>query len=117
VLLGGPQGLSAVPVLQHLDRSGRHDHVQSLAVGDLDCDGLADLGSLRYAGFQSWVSVFSAADFPNGSIAFDVVPGYAADTRIVPVGDLDGDGCDDLVVGVPGVDTLWIVRGAPGGPL
>src|SRR5690606_35801612 len=61
-------------------------------VGDLDCDGKADLAVVREDGnFLKWYIRRS-----NGVLVFDRLFGLKDDTPFV--GDLNGDGCDELVV-------------------
>ncbi|MFJ9176758.1 FG-GAP repeat protein [Streptomyces sp. NPDC102360] len=90
------------------------------ATGDVNCDGYPDLVTGQADGNSVWV-------FSGGSTIFtdemegmhkvtqdsEGVPGATeAGDRFgasVAVGDVDGDGCDDVAVGAPGesVDGVW----------
>ena len=134
VLYGGPSGLTASSGnMWHQDSAGVPGAGESgdrfgdsLAVGDLDGDGFDDLvigvpgegiGTIAHAG--AVVVLRGSAD--GATIAG--ARGISQDTAGVPdavelpaagfeefgaalaTGDVDGDGHDDLVVGVPGEDT------------
>jgi hypothetical protein len=78
------------------DQVGRAD-----AVGDLDGDGVPDIAHLEE---QDHVVLRSGAD---GSVIAATVPDLAyrgSKTTLKGIGDFDGDGSLDIMVGVPGFD-------------
>ncbi|HMG47161.1 MAG TPA: hypothetical protein VK614_06845, partial [Allosphingosinicella sp.] len=100
------------------------------SAGDLNHDGLADIivgarladgGGLEDSG-RAYV-IFGRSDFA-GSVdlaaldpgrGFTIDPGTAFDHAgwsVAPAGDVDGDGIDDLLIGVPGTDDGGTDRGA-----
>ncbi|MFQ5692892.1 MAG: integrin alpha, partial [Nitrospinota bacterium] len=94
-----------------------HDHFGASArgLGDLDGDGLGDYavgatqGGLNDGGY---VRVFSGAD---GSVLLTLegaAPGDRFGTSLGPLGDLDGDGIPDFLVGAPGADSRGIDAGS-----
>ena len=136
---GGPTGLDpgsprilTAPVPEPYDRFGT-----SLAAGDLDGDGYADLivgaPGLDRAGARRGVdrgAVYLYRGGADGLSSFAVrleapVPldhdrfGYA----VSAAGDVDGDGLADLMVGAPSADgadqdsgLVYVFLGRPGGP-
>lgn len=88
-----------------------------VAIGDLDGDGYPDIvaGNMD----DDVVSVFRNMRGTNGAPAFSVKADYATgmDTRSVVIGDLDGDGKPDLVVGNFSEGTVSLLRNQIGEPL
>ncbi|REJ75125.1 MAG: hypothetical protein DWQ36_06140 [Acidobacteria bacterium] len=120
------------------DRFGR-----ALASGDLDCDGFDDLivgvpleslgvnNSLVRAGTVhvlfggvAGLTFADARTITEGDLFGAVSTSSAEFGKVLAVGDFDGDGCDDLAIGVPEVDqgglddvgAVWEIPGGPGGP-
>lgn len=88
-------------------------------LGDLDQDGAPELAVGATAGGQGWVAVLSLN--PDGTVLRQhkvgagqggfqgaLNPYDVFGTALCPVGDLDTDGVDDLLVGAAGDPGLWI---------
>lgn len=93
------------------DEMGRY-----VALADLDCDGLADV----VAGIPGGdgvddpdlgrVHVYRGGTPPLELMQGGVIEGLAAGERlgtVAAIGDIDGDGCEDLLVGSPGFDGIF----------
>jgi len=81
------------------------------AAGDVDGNGVGDvvIGMPGFAGGDGRVSVRSGLDGSPIHAATEVGPpgaGWETGFAVSGVGDLDGDGLDELVVGVPGDGTM-----------
>ena len=88
----------------------------SLALADLDGDGLAEVVIGAPGGDRLVVVAGDAIDTGAGtSLAGEA--GSALGTSLAPVGDVDGDGWADLAAGAPGDGTAaGRIRIYPGGP-
>lgn len=105
---------------------------RAVAVGDVSCDGVADLIISSDAGpggwdgaVLAWFGPFSSLpslSYPDLTISGDRT-GSALGDRLIVAPDITGDGCDDLVVGAPGpprgrsssVGTVYVVPGGVAG--
>ncbi|MCB9744077.1 MAG: FG-GAP repeat protein [Alphaproteobacteria bacterium] len=125
--LGGSLFVFHGPVLGTLTQSdadlelrvgAEHDHLgYALAYGDVDDDGLVDLitSTPLTAESDTAVAVFLG---PHGSASAARAPDlivYSRDTRLYPgisldVGDVDGDGVEDMIVGGQDLDQAGDVR-------
>jgi hypothetical protein len=91
--------------------------------GDLDGDNVSDV----VVGMPSWQDGTGAVDVrgtrsPDQQLTSDLLGGSRGDNdqvgAAVAIGDLDGDGCADLVVGAPGEGSsgqVHVVLGSPQG--
>lgn len=77
-----------------------------IAIGDVDGDGQADFatgGAGKYEG-ESRGRLWALSS-RNGSIMYEINPGEMVAgfaSAMLRVSDVDGDGCDDIIVGAPG---------------
>ena len=87
----------------------------TLVAGDADGDGFADLIEMRDQGrcrTTNWVYRSSGTAFTGGVLRWDSGPGgYCANRSTPVVGDVDGDGRDDIVASYRhrGTDTAMVV--------
>lgn len=132
VLYGTDDGLSSDDEdLWHQDRSGAEDDSENsdhfgwaLTAGDLNGDGRDDLAvgvPGEVIGGDVWAgAVHVLFGGPNGlTTVLDVLldredlglgtAAYDGFGKALAAGDFDGDGCDDLAVGIPGRDFLGSV--------
>ncbi|GJM20441.1 MAG: hypothetical protein DHS20C15_03560 [Planctomycetota bacterium] len=102
----------------------------ALPIGDVDGDGRADFArSASPASGDTWTRVWSgqAAEASQAGALLHQFTGEGDDSfgwSVAPVGDLDGDGADDLIVGAPGDDhhaldagAVHVLSGRSGQPL
>ena len=107
---------------------GADDHFADIvSLGDLDADGQTDdwvigasSSTMVKDGFTGAVYVFSeplAGDYADADAVFcedDEDWGYGCPGGFVTgVGDTDGDGYDDLLMGTWGTSPAWLFRGGP----
>lgn len=127
VFLGDRAGVSRTPTLTLTYPAGGQFGASVTALGDANGDGYPDLAAgapFALAGVGATL-VFSGGPAVLANTAGVVVPGTGADTAgfgaaVSGVGDLDGDGFDDLAVGAPRsanfTGRVFVYPGAPGGP-
>ncbi|MCB9756614.1 MAG: FG-GAP repeat protein, partial [Myxococcales bacterium] len=108
----------------------------AVALGDFNCDGLADyaVGAPLDASEEGRVYVYlSTAEghelhtYVRGQLAYSAADQAAGDHfgRALAVADFDGDQCDDLAIGAPGATSaggldatgvVYVTHGEPNGP-
>jgi gliding motility-associated-like protein len=85
---------------------------RSVAIGDLDGDGKADLAVTNWGTFS--VSVFRSTSTGVGNISYASKVDFSTGTNSYPIsvamGDLDGDGKADLVVANNGNSSVSVLR-------
>jgi len=129
LVLGAPTAGSLSGAAQKftgVDAGGRAGKALAGA-GDLDGDGLADLAvggpNVDGTDFDSGVVYLllgaglplDGTDLPLSSadvVLSGIAAGDLAGTSVAGVGDTDGDGLDDLLVGAPGESTIGVDGGA-----
>jgi hypothetical protein len=83
-------------------------YTQSIAVGDLDGDGKPDIVTANY--LSGTISIFHNTSTP-GTISFESkVDISVGSPGSVAIGDLDGDGLPDIVVGNISATTVYVLR-------
>lgn len=90
---------------------------QSLALGDLDNDGMLDIAVANHQFANNSISVFRNAS-TVGTISFPARVTFSPgeDPSGVAIGDLDGDGKADMAVTNQGSNTVSIFRNTSSGP-
>ncbi|MFO1066924.1 MAG: calcium-binding protein [Geminicoccaceae bacterium] len=85
------------------DVAGSPGYTTDVALGDLDGDGDLDAMLARRVGYESLILINQGRDQEGteGEFVAGVVPGGAQNVVSVALGDLDGDGDLDAVLGVP----------------
>ena len=113
VKFGGDGVLNSTPeVMLDVDQVDSSFATVVAGIGDVNCDGHADLAAGAYRYVPSQMAVGSVFIY-HGGPAFDGTPdlrldGAQADAGfgvdVAGLGDVDNDGCDDLGVGAPNHD-------------
>jgi hypothetical protein len=98
VSLLGSTGMLSAPTLFHgSDLSGPSPEVESIAAGDLNGDGAADLVVATGSG-PCVLMNGGSGQFSSAPVCYPASTGYTGDT--VAIGDINGDGKADVVLGV-----------------
>jgi hypothetical protein len=134
VFYGSPQGLSAIPdwVVGSGFSGTRFGHAVSGA-GDLNCDGYDDvvIGAPEHKNEAQTFKVGAVFVYYGGQYGLNHTPNwsYSSDVKdsqfgyaVGSAGDLNGDGCDDLIVGSrwysngqSNEGALYVFHGSPSG--
>ncbi|MGH7150619.1 MAG: FG-GAP-like repeat-containing protein, partial [Planctomycetota bacterium] len=113
-ILSGATGLTLAP-LPGPAPSARFGHALA-GLGDLDGDGTPDFAVGAPGNYPGAVTVHSGL---GGSLFLSIPPGpgtvgFSFGSSVAGLGDVNGDGTSDLVVGAPGVDLAYVCSGATG---
>jgi hypothetical protein len=98
------RGLAAAPSVRRIDLNGSHVRYSSVALGDLNGDGVDDI---VVGGSDGKVHAYRG----TGAKLWDYDTGNASIESKAAIGDINGDGWNEVVVGVGSTFT----GGAPGG--
>jgi len=114
LFLGGPSGLASSPVWTH-QGSVNNELLGSYvtALGDVNGDGYDDF-AFTYAGWHLQVAYGSSSGQPGSLQSIDAFEYPGSLFNYGPAGDVDGDGYDDLVMGLPYVHNGTYSNGAIG---
>ena len=125
VYLGSTFGTTdaGATTLEGEDEGDRFGHAVS-GVGDVDGDGYDDVavGAPDHDSLRGRVYVYAGSVGGSSPTALDVVDGSSASptpsylgTWVSGVGDLDGDGFDDLALAAPGDEAVFVYPGGGSG--
>jgi hypothetical protein len=94
-------------------------HIEAVAIGDLNGDGRADVVMSRgYSADPQDFGLLLRRQLPDGSLAaaqvLDTRASYGCPARSLVIGDLDGDGRQDLLVGESGCGIEIFRQGSDG---
>ncbi|MGD8377607.1 MAG: FG-GAP-like repeat-containing protein, partial [Acidobacteriota bacterium] len=116
LFLGTADGLEE-EALWHSVQPDVYNFGDGAAIGDVDGDGYADIvASAPYAvaSVPGWIFVFRGDSFAPGLADWSfsetqAYSGFGYDPAVV--GDVDGDGAAELLIGEPGFDGAWVDMG------
>ena len=124
IFYGGSGGVSSTPVTTLIGQATPEGFGSSIALGDLNGDGFADVvvGAYDYNTATGAVYIYNGGSGGVSTTPTTTLTGTSYDELFgcsVAVGDINGDGYTDLVVGVSGYSSgtgeVLIYNGASGG--
>lgn len=86
------------------------------AVGDVDGDGFSDVLALAPARGEVRLYRGRRGELSDAPVTLALAAAVEAEAPAVALGDVDGDGCDDVALPAPSRDTVHVAFGGPERP-